>query len=81
MRPVPYARLRLTDRAALGVVDLATDRSNLTEWGGTPVSIKIPQATMNGFGIAMIVVSLVANFWATGLIAVKAWCVILPQPI
>ncbi|KZV70250.1 hypothetical protein PENSPDRAFT_752692 [Peniophora sp. CONT] len=57
----------------LGVVDVATDRNDITEWGGTPVSVKIPQATMNGFGIAMIVVSLVANFWATGLIAVKAW--------
>ena len=58
----------------MGVVDVATDRSDLSEWGGTPVSAKIPQATMNGFGIAMIISSLVANFWATGLIAVKAWC-------
>ncbi|VDB85299.1 unnamed protein product [Peniophora sp. CBMAI 1063] len=57
----------------LGIVDLATDRNDLSEWGGTPVSTKIPQATMNGFGIAMIVVSFLANLWATGLMAVKAW--------
>jgi len=58
----------------LGIADLATDRVHLGAMAGQESTRFIPRATVNTIGLVSILFSAIANFWATGLMAVKAWC-------